>query len=62
MKRCSKCGIIRNESEFNKDKKSKSGLASWCKVCIKTHYIDNREKILERTNKYKAENHEKVKN
>lgn len=34
MKRCTKCGKLKSESEFYKDKYQESGLRSRCKVCI----------------------------
>lgn len=33
MKKCSKCGAIREESEFYKDPRTSSGLYSECKKC-----------------------------
>lgn len=33
MKRCPKCDTWKNESEFSKDKNTKSGLCGWCKKC-----------------------------
>lgn len=33
MKRCPKCDTWKDESEFNKDKNTKSGLYGWCKKC-----------------------------
>lgn len=35
MKQCSKCKELKDESEFCKDRKAKSGLTSWCKDCQK---------------------------
>ena len=32
-KRCTKCGEIKNISEFSKDKTNKSGLQTYCKSC-----------------------------
>ena len=33
MKRCTKCKKRKDESEFGKERKSKDGLAHWCKKC-----------------------------
>ena len=33
MKKCSKCGIEKNESEFSPDNRHKDGLRSECKLC-----------------------------
>jgi len=41
-KRCSRCGIIKEISEFNKERKSKSGLRSDCKACEKQYYQDHK--------------------
>lgn len=35
MKRCNKCGVEKNETEFWKDKSHKDGLCSSCKDCKK---------------------------
>jgi len=34
-KRCPKCGETKNKSEFNKNKRNKSGLQDWCRKCAK---------------------------
>jgi hypothetical protein len=36
MKKCSKCGIEKDESEFHKDKSRKNGLQPQCKKCRST--------------------------
>lgn len=33
MKRCSRCGIEKERSEFTTQRASRDGLASWCKLC-----------------------------
>ncbi len=33
MKKCTKCGIDKELSQFNKDKKNKDGLRCYCKTC-----------------------------
>jgi len=34
MKKCSRCGIVKDESEFHIRKASKDGLTASCKVCL----------------------------
>ena len=55
MKRCSKCGIEKDESEFHKGS-HKDGLNAHCKQCRKVHYYINKEKIRE----YQTENKENI--
>lgn len=56
MKVCSKCKIEKEESEFRKRDKKKSGLFAWCTPCeveYKSHYyIINREKIKNKSKEY----------
>lgn len=33
MKLCRRCSTLKDESEFNKDKRNKDGLQSWCREC-----------------------------
>ena len=50
MKKCSRCGQLKPESEFHKNVASKDGLKSDCKECRKkiSHdaYLQNKEKYL----------------
>lgn len=48
MKRCTKCGEWKDESEFGKKPRNKNGLNCWCKNCCN-----------EQTKKYHAEDPEK---
>jgi len=59
-KRCRKCGEVKPRPEFNRCASKKDGLQSYCKCCVKRHYAENREKILERKKRYYAENKEKM--
>ena len=59
MKKCNKCGIEKDESVFNKDKKYKDGSTIWCKECIKQYYKENKEKIVAKAKIYNEENKEK---
>jgi len=38
MKNCTKCDITKPPLDFYKDKRTSSGLSSWCKSCNKTHH------------------------
>jgi len=63
VKRCSKCGVEKDESEFYKEKKVKDGLCAHCKKCD----IENRrkwreansEKERETSRKWREANREK---
>lgn len=59
MKKCSKCGIQRNEGCFSKQG---TGLRSRCKECIKitsdTYYLNNKNKINEKNKQYWLDNKE----
>lgn len=75
MKKCSKCGLMKDESEFYKDSSQKSGLTCRCKSCLKewrtqhldeitkrrrTHYVKNKSKILSYNKQYVKSNREAV--
>jgi len=54
---CSKCKLPKELEEFNKNKRKKDGLTSWCKKCTseisKTYYLNNTEKVLKSMKKSK---------
>lgn len=60
MKKCFKCGIIKNISEFNKHSKRKDGLQSSCRECngkyLEKHYKDNKQYYYNKTKEYKQIN------
>lgn len=62
---CTKCGIERELSEFNKMKGGKFGVNSKCKDCEKKHkakyYEKNKIKVLLKVKTYREQNVEKVK-
>ncbi|MDD4242893.1 MAG: hypothetical protein PHG08_01140 [Bacilli bacterium] len=61
MKVCSKCGIEKDESEFNKDSRHRDGLQSSCKKCTKDYYKSNAEQIKEYQKEYQKSNAEQIK-
>lgn len=76
MKNCKKCNMLKNFSEFNKDKNKKDGLAAWCLLCRKEYrkhtklqrseyskrkYLENIEYNKIKNAKYRLENKEKIK-
>lgn len=58
MKKCTKCGQLKEDSEFAKHKRSPDGLAGYCRKCQqkynKDYYRkpDKRKKILHTTKNY----------
>ena len=64
IKKCCRCGIISLKSNFHKNKKSKDGLTSHCKVCKneynRNYYNKNRDSELERRKKYISQNRGKI--
>ena len=58
MKKCSKCGIEKELSEFGKHNKTKDRFRTWCKCCCKEYNIqyrtENVESIKESVEKYKS--------
>ena len=61
LKKCSICGELKPFSEFSKNKRSKDGLQSQCKICRKEYYENNKEKILEYQKEYRENNKEQLK-
>lgn len=52
MKRCAKCGELKDLVCFSKNKRNKtSGLQSRCKECNRTYYKANRKRVVERVRK-----------
>lgn len=44
MKKCSKCGVVKDEGEFRKTNAYVDGLMCWCRVCEAAYYIEYRNK------------------
>jgi hypothetical protein len=60
MKRCNRCNIEKELSEFYKRKRNKDGIDNKCKKCYneinKENYIKNREVLLTKSKKRKSNN------
>lgn len=59
-KKCNKCGVEKDFSEFSKDISKNDGLRNQCKQCGREKYLLNRESEIERTKTYQRNNREKV--
>lgn len=61
---CLKCNQDKLFSEFSNDKSKKTGLFSWCKICVnkdkKEKYLERKEKILKYQKSYYIKNNEKI--
>ena len=57
---CTKCGIEKPLSGFNKFKRGNFGVRSECKECRKKYRQENREAISEYNKKYQEENREAI--
>ena len=44
VKKCCRCKIISLKSNFHKNKLSKDGYRSSCKICEKNFYLNNRDR------------------
>jgi hypothetical protein len=64
-KKCSKCGVEKNTSEFHRDKRCKDGLYSHCKECAKEYtrkYAkENRVRLKQLQKEWRERNKEKIK-
>ena len=64
MKKCKKCGIDKNESDFYKNIETKDGLEPQCKECRKKHskkyYEENKDKRNNSIRIWRANNTEKL--
>ena len=63
-KKCNKCNVVKDVSEFNKSKTNKDGLRNECKACMKKykqkHYEANKKSINKKNNEWYKANQDKV--
>lgn len=55
MKTCKRCGDSKVFSEFNKSPKNKDGFHSYCRMCQKEHYRENKDRHCENVKHSKKE-------
>jgi translation elongation factor EF-G len=64
MKKCLKCELLKNESEFGKDKYKIDGLNPYCRECIKKRSASQRkndpEYVKKYANEYRKKNRERL--
>ncbi len=64
MKVCPKCKEQKDFSEFGKDKKTKTGLSCWCKLCMRkkneNHKKNNPDYYKNYAEKYREKNREDI--
>jgi hypothetical protein len=53
---CTRCGIDKELKFFSKSSRSKLGVQQYCKHCVASYYLINREKILERVANFRVKN------
>jgi hypothetical protein len=61
VKKCTKCGIEKENECFGKDKRLKSGLCSDCKECRKKYYLENKDRFEKHNKKYMKKYYDKNK-
>lgn len=59
MKKCPKCNIEKSLESFHLDKTRKSGLACYCKDCVKLYSIANGDKKSQTAIKWRNQNRER---
>ena len=64
MKRCTKCLIMKPNSEFHRNKSTKTGYTSACKNCVslakRVYRENNKEKIRQKNKEYRENNKERI--
>jgi hypothetical protein len=59
-KKCSKCQLMLDVSNFTKSSTSKSGYVNYCRACTNEIYMAKAEYISERNKKFRDQNREKI--
>lgn len=63
MKKCTTCLTAQSFEAFHKDASRKDGYRNRCKSCVaeymREHYVDNKDAIIEKANKWVSENRER---
>jgi hypothetical protein len=59
-KKCKKCNVVKDVSEFSKEKRNRDGLAGVCKVCRKPYYEKYRENNTDKIKQYREANKGKL--
>lgn len=57
---CSKCGVEKDVGEFGRLKKTKDGLRTVCKVCVRQYRDANKERISQYMRQYRDANKEAI--
>ena len=60
QKKCCRCNQVKIKNLFHKRSNTASGLASWCKSCIKDYNLINKEKRAKQTKDYYLKNKAKL--
>lgn len=64
MKKCCVCGVLKDDSEFHKDRHMKDGLSSQCKTCRKeikhNYYVVNKDKLRSKHNAWRRSRPDKL--
>jgi len=59
-KRCPRCGLVKDASEFGKNKRTKSGLAAYCKLCTgdmnREQYLAHQERRVREAREFREAN------
>ena len=61
LKKCLRCGVEKDESEFYKDKKQNDGLKIYCKECVRKWNSENKERLNAQKRRYAIEHSDVVK-